>query len=312
MKWFEISIFTTNEAIEPISHILHESGVSGIAIEDRADLIRKRESMYGEIYELNPNDYPPEGVIIKAYLPETNDLQQMIAKIQRDIDKLVNFQIDVGKNRVTVSEVDEADWANEWKKYYHPVKVSESFTIVPTWEQYEQGEDELIIELDPGMAFGTGTHPTTAMCIRALEKTVQLNDTVIDVGTGSGVLSIAAALKGAKKVTALDLDDVAVTAATQNVALNNVAHIVSVQQNDLLQGFSKKVDGIVANILAEVIVTLMEDAAKLIKQGGYFITSGIIQEKKDIVTEQLIASGFAIEQTISEKDWVTIIARQCE
>ncbi len=268
--------------------------------------------MYGEIYELNPNDYPPEGVIIKAYLPETNDLQQMIAKIQRDIDKLVNFQIDVGKNRVTVSEVDEADWANEWKKYYHPVKVSESFTIVPTWEQYEQGEDELIIELDPGMAFGTGTHPTTAMCIRALEKTVQLNDTVIDVGTGSGVLSIAAALKGAKKVTALDLDDVAVTAATQNVALNNVAHIVSVQQNDLLQGFSKKVDGIVANILAEVIVTLMEDAAKLIKQGGYFITSGIIQEKKDIVTEQLIASGFAIEQTISEKDWVTIIARQCE
>lgn len=311
MKWSEISICTTNEAVEPISYILHEAGVSGIILEDRAELTRERESMYGEIYELNPDHYPQEGVKIKAYLPSTNDLEQIVSNIRREINRLPDFQINIGDSKVTINEVDEADWANEWKKYYHPVKVSDTFTIVPTWEKYERKRSsERIIELDPGMAFGTGTHPTTAMSIRALEKTVQQGDTVIDVGTGSGVLSIAAALKGASKVMALDLDAVAVVAAKQNIALNNVSHIVSVAQNDLLNGIDEHVDGIVANILAEVILLFTEEAAKLIKQGGYFITSGIIQEKKEQVEDALVAAGFSIEQTIKEKDWVALVARR--
>ena len=144
-------------------------------------------------------------------------------KLKRPINNLILFNIDIGKNSVSVSEVNEEEWATAWKKYYHPVKISERFTIVPTWEEYKPvSSDELIIELDPGMAFGTGTHPTTVMSIQALERIVKKDDVVIDVGTGSGVLSIAAAMLGAKKVTALDLDEVAVQSAKINIKLNKV------------------------------------------------------------------------------------------
>lgn len=199
MKWSEISIHTTQEAVEAISNILHEAGAGGVVIEDPFDLTKERDTQFGEIYELNPDDYPEEGVVIKAYLPVNSFLGETVEAIKEAINNLMLYNIDVGRNKVTISEVNEEEWATAWKKYYNPVKISERFTIVPTWETYERvSTDELIIELDPGMAFGTGTHPTTVMCIQALEKCVQSGDTVIDVGTGSGILSIAAAMLGAK------------------------------------------------------------------------------------------------------------------
>lgn len=191
MKWSEISIHTTEEAVEAVSHILHEAGASGVAIEDPAELTKERKQQYGEIYALNPDEYPSEGVLVKAYFPQTDSLNETVAGVKSSIDALPSFDIEIGKGTITINEVDEEDWATAWKKYYHPVQISDTFTIVPTWEEYTPSSpDEKIIELDPGMAFGTGTHPTTTMCIRALEKTVQPGDTVIDVGTGSGVLSI--------------------------------------------------------------------------------------------------------------------------
>ena len=200
VKWSEIMIHTTNEAIEPISNILHEAGASGVVIEDPFDLIKEREDQFGEIYQLNPDDYPEEGVIIKAYIAVNSFLGETIEEIKQSINNLTELNIDIGHNDVSISEVNEEEWATAWKKYYNPVKISEKFTIVPTWEEYEPvSSDELIIELDPGMAFGTGTHPTTVMCIQALERTVKQADSVIDVGTGSGVLSIAAAMLGAGK-----------------------------------------------------------------------------------------------------------------
>ncbi len=172
---------------------------------------------------------------------------------------LPSYDIEIGTGNMTVNEVNEEDWATAWKKYYHPVQISDTFTIVPTWEEYTPASpDEKIIELDPGMAFGTGTHPTTTMCIRALEKTVQPGDTVIDVGTGSGVLSIAAAKLGASSVQAYDLDPVAVESAEMNVRLNKTDDIVSVGQNSLLEGIEGPVDLIVANLLAEIILLFPE------------------------------------------------------
>ncbi|VEF47736.1 50S ribosomal protein L11 methyltransferase [Bacillus freudenreichii] len=310
MNWTEMSILTTNEAVEPVSHILYEAGVSGLAIEDRADFLRVRENRFGEIYELNPEDFPEEGVIIKAYLANTESLSETVKIIKQNISKLIDFQIDIGKNKITLSDVKEEDWATAWKKYYHPVQVSDRFTIVPTWEDYTPAENELIIELDPGMAFGTGTHPTTIMCIQALEKTVQAGDYVIDVGTGSGVLSIAAALLDAKKVTALDLDDVAVEAAIQNVALNRVEEKVSVSQNDLLNGIEEAADVVVANILAEVIISFAAEAAEAVKPNGYFVASGIINQKKEAVSNALTQAGFSIEEVISMDDWVAFISKR--
>ncbi|WP_423799132.1 50S ribosomal protein L11 methyltransferase [Neobacillus sp. SAB-20_R2A] len=312
MKWSEISIHTTNEAIEPISHILHEAGASGVVIEDPFELTKEREDQFGEIYQLNPDDYPEEGVIVKAYLPVNSFLGETVEAIKDSINNLILFNIDIGLNKVTISEVNEEEWATAWKKYYNPVKISEKFTIVPTWEIYTPvSSDELIIELDPGMAFGTGTHPTTVMCIQALERTVRPGDRVIDVGTGSGVLSIAAAMLRAEDVRAFDLDEVAVTQAKLNIKLNKVHNMVNVSQNNLLDGVEEgSADVIVANILAEVILRFTDDAARIVKPGGYFITSGIIQQKKDQVKEALVSSGFEITETILMEDWVAIISKR--
>jgi ribosomal protein L11 methyltransferase len=310
MKWSEISIHTTNEAIEPISNILHEAGASGVVIEDPFDLIKDREDQFGEIYQLNPQDYPEEGVIVKAYLPVNSFLGETVDEIKEAINGLILYNIDIGLNKVTISEVNEEEWATAWKKYYNPVKISERFTIVPTWEDYTPvSSDELIIELDPGMAFGTGTHPTTVMCIQALERTVAKGDRVVDVGTGSGVLSIAAAMLGAKKVEALDLDEVAVKSARLNIKLNKVHETVSVSQNNLLNGVQEGADVVVANILAEVILRFTDDVAKTVKKGGCFIASGIIQQKKQQVKEAIIQAGFEIEEILQMEDWVAIIAR---
>jgi ribosomal protein L11 methyltransferase len=311
LKWSEISIHTTNEAVEPISNILHEAGASGVVIEDPLELVKEREDQFGEIYQLNPQDYPEEGVIVKAYLSVNSFLGETVDEIKEAVNNLILFNIDIGKNSVSVSEVNEEEWATAWKKYYHPVKISERFTVVPTWEEYTPvSSDELIIELDPGMAFGTGTHPTTVMSIQGLERFVKSDDVVIDVGTGSGVLSIASAMLGAKKVTALDLDEVAVESAKMNIKLNKVHPVVDVFQNNLLEGIQEKADVIVANILAEVIVRFTDAAAQCLKPGGYFITAGIIQQKKDEVKESIESAGFQIEETVQLEDWISFIAKR--
>lgn len=313
MKWSELSILTTNEAVEPVSNILHEAGASGVVIEDAEDLTREREYKFGEIYSLNPDDFPKEGVILKAYLPVNSFLGETVEAIKLAISNLVTYDINIGANIVTISEVNEEEWATAWKKYYHPVKISQRFTIVPTWETYEPvSSDELIIELDPGMAFGTGTHPTTVMSLQALEKTVQPAQRVIDVGTGSGVLAIGAALLGASEVHALDLDDIAVTAAKINVKLNKVQDRTTVVQGNLLDTIKEPGDVVVANILAEIIISFTDDAYQVVKPGGYYITSGIISAKKNDVKQALEGSGFVVEDVMMMEDWVTIISKKPE
>ena len=311
MKWTEISILTTNEAVEAVSNILHEAGASGVVIEDSGELTRERIDQFGEIYALNPSDFPKNGVIVKAYLSATSFLAETVEEIKAAITNLINFDINIGENLLSISEVNEEEWATAWKKYYHPVKISERFTIVPTWEDYTPvSTDELIIELDPGMAFGTGTHPTTVMCLQALEKVVKQGDSVVDVGTGSGVLSVGAALLGASQVHALDLDLVAVNAAKENVELNKVDHVVEVFHGNLLDTVKEPADVVVANILAEIIMTFTDDAFSIVKPGGYFVTSGIIGAKKEDVKNALIASGFDIEEVLMMEDWVAIIAKR--
>lgn len=311
MKWSEIAIHTTHEATEAVANILYEAGASGVIIEDSVEPDRIRENLYGEIVELDRNDYPSEGVIVKAYLPVNSFLIETMKEIKQSIAALPGYGLDIGINEIKTSEVDDEDWATAWKKYYHPVKISGRFTIVPTWEEYTPVDsDELIVELDPGMAFGTGTHPTTVMCMQALEKYVRKDDVVVDVGTGSGVLSIGAAMLGAKSVHALDLDEVAVVAAKENIELNKVEDIIQVTHGNLLDSIHVEPQIIIANILAEVIVTFSGDAANLLPTDGLFIVSGIIEEKRDLVKGDLIAKGFEIVESVLMEDWVAIIARK--
>ncbi|MBB6454326.1 ribosomal protein L11 methyltransferase [Salirhabdus euzebyi] len=311
MKWSEICIHTTNEAVEPISNILHEIGASGVVIEDALDLLKEYDTTFGEIYELNPNDYPEEGVFVKAYLPVNSFLGETVEEIKQAISGLIKYDIDIGRNNVTISEVNEQEWATAWKKYYKPVKISKRVTIIPTWEEYEPVDsDEIILELDPGMAFGTGTHPTTILSLQALEQYINKEDIVLDVGSGSGVLSIAAALFGAKQIYAFDLDEIAVKSTTINAKLNKVEGKIIAKQNDLLKKVDVNADVIVSNILAEIIVRFTDEAFALLKEGGTFITSGIIQTKKEEVREKLKSSGFEIIETNQMEDWIAFVAKK--
>ena len=313
MKWSEITILTTNEAVEPISNILHETGASGLVIEDPLDLKHFEGEGFGEIVELDPEDYPDEGVRIKAYLPMNSFLGETVEEIKQAIKQLLLYDIDLGKNEVSLSEVHEEEWASAWKKYYKPVKISNRITITPTWEDYQPvSTDELIIELDPGMAFGTVTHPTTILSIQGLEAYVQPDDKIIDVGCGSGVLSIASIKLGAESVQAFDLDDIAVKSTNLNVKLNHLQNQVTAKQNNLLDGVDSQADVIVSNILAEIIVRFVEDAYKNLRPGGHFITSGIIQKKKQLVRDRLTEAGFEIISVSELEDWVSIVARKPE
>lgn len=302
---------TTNEAIEPISNILHETGASGVVIEDPLVLITERENNFGEIYELNKDDYPEEGVYIKAYLPINSFLGETVDEIKQAINNLLLFDIDIGENTITLSEINEEEWATAWKKYYKPVKISGKITITPTWEDYiPKSSDEMVIELDPGMAFGTGTHPTTVLSIQAIERYVNEDDQVIDVGCGSGVLSIAAVLLGAREVSAYDLDDIAIKSTILNAKLNKVDKRISTKQNNLLDNVNQQADMIVSNILAEIIVRFIKEARDNLKEDGLFVTSGIIQAKKELVKDQLQQNGFTIIEINEMEDWVSIVAKK--
>ncbi|AXH98965.1 50S ribosomal protein L11 methyltransferase [Sporosarcina sp. PTS2304] len=311
MKWSEVSVHTTHEATEAVANILHEAGASGVVIEDSEEPDKERVNVYGELYALDKDDFPSEGVIIKAYLPVNSFINETVQELELEIEGLREFSLDPGRFTIGITEVDEQDWENSWKQYYHPVKISKRFTIVPTWEDYTPVEtDELLIELDPGMAFGTGTHPTTVLCLQALEKYLQPDQTVVDVGTGSGVLAIGAALLGAKQITALDLDEVAVRAAQENVQYNHVEDRITVLQANLLDAIEKQPDLIIANILADIIMSFSKDAYDIVKPGGLFITSGIIGQKRDEVRNNLLSHGFEIVETVLMEDWVAIIARK--
>ncbi|UOQ93786.1 50S ribosomal protein L11 methyltransferase [Halobacillus shinanisalinarum] len=312
MKWSEICIHTTNEAIEPVSNILHESGASGVVIEDPQDMIKEVTGL-GEVYELNPEDYPEEGVYVKAYLPVNSFLSETVDAVKQSVNHLKEFDIEIGRNEVTLTEIQEEDWATAWKKYYKPVKISERITIIPTWEDYTPVQsDELIIEMDPGMAFGTGTHPTTVLSLQALERYLAPGDVVLDVGSGSGVLSVASVLLGSAQVHAFDLDEIAVKSTMDNAQLNQVADKVTSTKNNLMQGVTVEADLIVSNILAEIIIQFVDDAYSQLKPNGYFLTSGIIEGKKHLVKSRLEQAGFEIIETNRMEDWISIIARKPE
>lgn len=310
-KWLEICIHTTNEAQEAITNIIEEAGVNGVVIEDPLDLTKERDSFFGEIYELDLGNFPKAGIYIKFYLPREANAEEQIEHIKGKIDGLSSLDIDLGKNQLTSKEIHEDDWANEWKKYYKPVKISEKITIAPTWEKVENmPEGGLLIELDPGMAFGTGTHPTTMQSVRGLEQYVKPNDTMIDVGCGSGVLSIAGCLLGAQKSHAFDIDPVAINSTKINAEINGLSNSVEARENNLLKDIDIQADVIVANILAEIILLCVDDAYRLLKKDGMFITAGIIQKKKEEVIDKMTAAGFSIVEVNELKDWVSIIAKK--
>jgi len=311
LNWIELSIHTENEALDAVANILMEYGANGIAINDSADLTREKRDVFGELYELDQRNYPQEGIIVKAYYIDNETWPLKKEEIQNKINTLKQYGIHLGKNRLFVNKLQEEDWENEWKKYFKPAKVTDRFTIVPSWEKYKkESVNELIITIDPGMAFGTGTHPTTILSLQGLEETIRPNDIVLDVGVGSGILSIAAILLGANHVYGFDLDEVAVKSALLNRDRNHFEERITVKENDLLNGVKTKANIIISNILADILIRLVEDAWENLQEEGYFITSGIIDSKKQKVRNKLETRGFKIVKTNQHDQWISFVAQK--
>lgn len=297
--WQELTITVSREAEEAVSNILIDLGSQGVAIDDSADYLGEA----GPFGEVLPQVKQLNTVAITAYYPETVNLEMIRQEVKERLTQLRDFGLEIGETQLTTQQLAEEDWADNWKKYFEPARITHDLTIVPSWTDYEAGPSEKVIKLDPGMAFGTGTHPTTKMSLFALEQVLRSGEIVLDVGTGSGVLSIASSLLGAKEIFAYDLDDVAVRVAQENIALNAGTENIHVAAGDLLKGVDIEADVIVANILADILVNLTDDAYRLLKDEGYLIMSGIISEKWNLVWESAEVAGFFLETHMIQGEW---------
>ena len=263
--WTALTVTTTTEAIEAVSNILMEAGAVGIQIKDAADFKKETVDAHGTWFDPKTVPHLASGAQVSGYFDPATSLVEQRDHIATRVRGLAQFGLDPGAATVTLADVRQADWANVWKQYYHPLRVSRFLTIVPKWEHYTpQQAGELQLTLDPGMAFGTGTHPTTQLMLSLLESVIRGGETMIDVGTGSGILAIAAERLGVGDILATDVDEIAVRNAEANIKLNPVSHI-TVTANDLLKGITLSADLIVANILAEVLVPLIPQVRPRLK-----------------------------------------------
>ncbi|WP_406542174.1 50S ribosomal protein L11 methyltransferase [Clostridium ljungdahlii] len=307
-EWIEVSITTSSEAVEAVSGILYNTEVKGVSIEDSQDVeFKKKHPEDWDYFDESLLKIKDGTAVVKGYYKQDKNLNGYLKYIKDSINNLESFGIDKGKGLITVSKVNEEDWENKWKEYYKPYKVGKHIVVKPIWENYEAEKDDIIVELDPGMAFGTGTHETTKMCIKALEKYIKPEYTVFDIGTGSGILAITSSKLGAKEVTGVDLDPVAVKSASTNVGYNHIKN-VNILHGYFMDVVKGKANIVVANIIADVIIFLADGVKDFMLPGGVFICSGIILERKEEVVDKLNKTGFKIEEINEDGEWVCIVA----
>ena len=307
--WIEVRVITKSEALEPISGIFYSLDCKGVAIEDPEDILgREQGPLTWDFADINVLEHKGKVAVVKAYFAEEDNIEDVLEYVNERLTELKEMGLDLGEAKVEHEKMHEEDWANTWKQYYKPSKVGEKIVVKPIWEEYEAKEGELVVDLDPGMAFGTGTHETTRMCIQALERYVKEESTVFDVGCGSGILAIAAAKLGAKLAVGVDLDPVAVESSIENVGYNKLNNI-EILHGNLVEVIDGKADIVVANILAEIICILTDDVKRVLKDGGVFITSGIIHDRVDMVCEKLEATGFEVIEKNRDGEWNCIVAK---
>ena len=307
MEYTKVSVSSNPEAEEILIGIMLAAGAAGTQVEG------------GSVPDVSGFDYicedefENEPFSVSAYFPQDLELSSKVENIKFMLEqaKHNNPDIDFGSLDVTLIPVFEEDWANAWKKYFKPQKVADYVVVKPSWCDYIAGNDEVVIELDPGMAFGTGTHETTRMCIHMLEEYMEKNAEVLDVGCGSGIISIAAAKLGASSVTGVDLDPVAVDVAKDNVSRNKVQNNVEIMYSDITEALDdgRKFDVVIANIISDVIIRLNKNIRKYMRQPGIYICSGIIEERLDEVTNSIEAHGLKIIKIQHMGDWCAIACK---
>lgn len=316
MRWNKFTIETITEAEDLVAATLGELGIQGVEIEDKQPLTREEcQEMFVDLLPEGPED---DGVAyVSFYLEEEEDKDRILAEVEQALAELKTYA-DIGPGSVTGSQTEDKDWINNWKEYFHQFFVDD-ILIVPSWEQ-PQGEKPgtMVIHMDPGTAFGTGMHETTQLCIRQLKKYVKPGTRLLDVGTGSGILGIIGCKLGADQVLGTDLDPCAISAVRENLLANHVpkekfqliiGNIITDSQVQK-QAVRESYDLVTANILADVLVPLSPVAADYLKEGGFYITSGILDQKEEEVRRAVEQAGMAIVETTRQGEWVSLTAKK--
>lgn len=304
--WQEVSVTTNSLAADLVSEALMRLGAKGTQIIDHADVPDPSvPSGHWELIDPGLIQAMPEDVVVKAWFSEESDL----AALRESLHSLPGIAgFDLGGLQLSIDSVQEKDWAEYWKRFYKPFRLGERLVVVPSWEDYRPLPEDLVLHLDPGMAFGTGTHETTALCVELLERHYR-GGTVLDVGTGSGILAIAAARLGAQDVLAVDIDPVAVRVTKENIGRNGLTSQVTALQGDLVQGIQGRHDLAVANILADVIILLGGPMLRHLKPGGTFICSGIIRDRAEDVITALTELGYTLLEDRRQGEWAAFAWR---
>ena len=316
MRWNKFTLKTRTEVEDIVISSLADAGVEGVEIEDKVPLSEAdKQQMFVDILPDGPED---DGIAyLSFYLEEDADKDAILDRVREELEDLRSF-IDIGEGTITESQTEDKDWINNWKQYFHQFYVDD-ILIIPSWEEVkEEDRDKMIIHIDPGTAFGTGMHETTQLCMRQLKKYVTAETELLDVGTGSGILSIVALKLGAKHAVGTDLDPCAISATKENLEVNQIPEgamevmIGNIIDDKTVQdavGY-EKYDIVTANILADVLVPLTPVILHQLKSGGIYITSGIIDEKEEIVVEAVKATGLEVVEVTHQNDWVSVTARK--
>ena len=313
MDWMEYTVLTTTEASDLISQILMDAGSTGTMIEDKNDVAaNQRPEGQWDIIDEAIAQRIGDDVKVTGYFEADAKLADRIAYIEGELRRIAGMDLgmDLGKLETIRHDVAEQDWTESWKAAFKPFRLGNHMVVKPSWTEIETRPGDHIIEIDPGMAFGTGTHETTGMCVALVEKYVRPGDRVIDIGTGTGILAIAAAHMGAKPVLATDLDKVAVRVAAENVKINGFEGVIETRCGDLLDVVQESGDVVIANIIADVIIMLAAPVRQRIVDGGVFICSGIAVNRLDDVLAALKAAGYRVLDAETRGEWSAVAARK--
>ena len=316
MKWKKFTLKTTTEAVDYISSLFDEIGIQGIEIEDNVPLTESETK--GMFIDILPELPPDDGTArVSFYLDDDDDAEAILKEVDEGLSELRQY-VEIGEGTITASETEDKDWINNWKQYFKQFYVDD-ILIIPSWEEVKpEDRDKMIIHIDPGTAFGTGMHETTQLCIRQLKKYVTKDTELLDVGTGSGILSIIALKLGARHAVGTDLDPCAVPAVEENKEVNGIpveafdmmiGNIIDDKEVQDRVGY-EKYDIVTANILADVLVPLTPVIVHQMKPGAVYITSGILDVKEEVVKEAVVAAGLEVVEVTHQGEWVSVTARK--
>ncbi len=307
MAWLEITLTTTHEASELMTDTLLALGAEGVYTEDPYEFDQLTDDGFGIIKPDREELYDSSDVIVKAYIdPELYPVTELQSLIESEVQQLQStFTMDFGPLNLSITMADESGW-DDWKTQYPPIPMTDHLTIIPDWADYAPHEDEVCIRIEPGIAFGTGDHPTTCLAIQAMAQHLTPDSTIFDVGTGSGIIALSAGALGARSVTAFDLDESATTNAQHHVQLNQLESVVQVEVNNLLEGVTDTASLIVANIITPILLRLLDDAYRCLEPNGAFIMSGIQAGEEQALIEAATTVGFINLSTTTENNWVCI------